>query len=128
MLEPKLHKTRYMSLNFHFGNVSDYKELHTDERQWSITEHLIWHCVAVQMGSITEKNWKQFAMRYFAYHRVNNTPEKGRVSVADIKRRIGLVTNVTSKTDTQFKKFLAEELLKVGERALRDAGELHSVC
>jgi len=117
-----------MSLNFYYGNVADYEQLHSDERQWLITEHLIWHTLAVQMGSITQKNWKQFAVRYFAWHSLHETPEKGIVTVADIKRRIGLSTNAPNRTDTQFGKYLAEQMLKVGERALRDAGEIGTIC
>ena len=115
-----------MSLNFYYGNVSEYQALHSDEKEWSKTEHLIWHTLAVQMNAITEKNWRQFAIRYFAWHELHATPANGKVSVADIKRRIGLSTNAPNRTDAQFRKYLAERLMEQGERVLRKADE--SVC
>ncbi len=117
-----------MSLNYNFSKITEHEALHSDERQWSITEHLIFHTMAVQMSSITERNWKQFATRYFAYHTLHNTPANGKVTVADIKRRIGLSTNAYNRTDAQFRKYLAEYLISEGESYLRSTGELHSVC
>jgi hypothetical protein len=117
-----------MSLNFYFGNVADYEQLHSDDRQWSITEHLIWHTMAVQMGSITEKNWKQFAKRYFAYHLVNQTPDNGKVTVADIKRRIGLSTNSGTSSDTKFAKYLADRALRHGEYTVQRSENQPDVC
>lgn len=115
-----------MSLNYQFGKVANWKELHSDDKEWAKTEHLIWHCVAVEMSGITEKNWKQFAQRYLAWHKVRNTPENGMVSVADIKRRIGLWTNVGTTTDHQFNKSLVKILLRNAEFAVRIADE--TVC
>lgn len=109
-----------MSLNFSFANVVDHEELHADERQWSITEHLIWHTMAVQMRVITEKNWREFAIRYFAWHNLHDTPEKGKVTVEDIKRRIGLCTNAPHRTNTQFRNMLAESLMEAGLRKMRE--------
>lgn len=115
-----------MSLTYNFANVADHEALHADDRQWSITEHLIWHSIAVEMSGITEKNWKKFAQRYLAWHKVRNTPENGMVSVADIKRRIGLRTNVGNTTDHQFSKSLVKILLRNAEFAVRIADE--EVC
>ena len=115
-----------MSLNFNFAKVADHEALHSDEREWSITEHLIWSCLAVEMSGITEKNWKQFAQRYIAYHKVRNTPENGMVSVADIKRRIGLVTNCSTTSNFNFNKSLIQTLMRKSEFAVRSADE--TVC
>ena len=109
-----------MSLNFNFAKVADHEALHADDRQWSITEHLIWHTMAVQMSAITEKNWRQFVIRYFAWHNLHGTSEKGKVSVEDIKRRIGLCTNAPNRTDAQFRKTLAESVMEAGLRKMRE--------
>jgi hypothetical protein len=117
-----------MSLDYNYGKVNNWQELHSDDRQWSITEHLIWHTMAVQMSAITEKNWRQFAVRYFAWHELHSTSDKGKVSVADIKRRIGLVTNAPNRTDAQFRKFLADKLMDEGKQVLWKDDDAGLVC
>jgi hypothetical protein len=100
-----------MALNFNFAQVSEWQKLHSDNAEWAKTEHIIWHTMAVHLNAITEKNWEKFAQRYFAWHKLHNTPANGKVSVDDIKRRIGLRTNVTNKTDAQFRKLLADSVI-----------------
>lgn len=108
-----------MSLNFEFGKVANWKELHSDNAEWVKTEHLIWNSIDVQLRSITEKNWKQYAQRYFAIHRMRGSSDKEMVSLSDIKRRIGLWTNAPELTDSQFRKFLAENIMERGMREVR---------
>jgi len=75
----------------------------------SATEALIWLTMAVGMGTITEKNWRQFYTRVSFVERVfgaRRRNEKGPVFIApeDVKAHIGLTTNVSKMTDAQFTK------------------------
>jgi hypothetical protein len=108
-----------MSLNFNFAQVADWKQLHSEDAEWAKTDHLIWNSIEVQMRSITAKNWKQWAQRYFAIHLIHGTPENGKLKLEDIKRRIGLCTNAPELTEAQFRKFLVENLMERGMREVR---------
>jgi len=83
------------------------------DRQWEITNNLIWATMAVDMGSITEKNYEEFYRRLIIAGRVFGSPY--RITLADVKRRIGLGCNVTTKTATQF----ANRMKKVIEEDAR---------
>jgi hypothetical protein len=70
-----------MALTWELGGITNWRETcHTpfigggDERKLSpITEAMIWHCMFVGMGEITEKNWLEWWMRY---HTLNSLFEE----------------------------------------------------
>lgn len=95
----------------------------TGEEHWKVTEAIIWGTMAVDMGRITEANYKKFAKRidmvqglYGALYQVF---EDGKVvdrpvTEEDIRRRIGLKTNVTTTSDAKFNKRMADALQRKG--------------
>lgn len=99
-----------MSLNWDISKVENYKEL-TENGLNSVTNALIWGTMAIGMREITSKNWERFYKRLHILERV-----KGAFLVSggnpvyltkdDVKRHIGLTTNVSNETDTQFYKGL----------------------
>jgi len=78
----------------------------------STTEALIWLTMAVGMGTITAKNWRQFYTRVAFVERVfgarRRSVEDGPVFIApkDVQAHIGLTTNVSRMTDAQFTKHI----------------------
>ena len=76
----------------------------------SATEALIWLTMAVNMGQITEKNWRQFYTRVAFVERVFGARRRNRegghvyFTPAEVKDHIGLTTNVAKMTDAQFTK------------------------
>lgn len=109
-----------MALNWSIADVKDTHLLHNTAKekegerpfpegspedlegdlQWGITNNLIWATMAVSMGSITEKNYEEFYRRMIVVGRLTTPPYQ--VTLADVKRRIGLSTNVSTETPTKF--------------------------
>jgi hypothetical protein len=50
-----------MSLNWNIEKI--HERLIVDGKMDSVTEALIWATMAVDIGDITEKNWKEFYFR-----------------------------------------------------------------
>lgn len=101
-----------MSLNWNIGSIKDHKTVCTiiaekddemrgvkagDELLNPITSTLIWTTLAVDMGEITEKNAAEFYDRYVFANRVCGVTSED-VTLDDVKRHIGLSTNVSTKT------------------------------
>jgi hypothetical protein len=100
-----------MALTFDATNVRDFDSLTEDEK---VTYNsLIWATMAVGMNTITEANAREFFARASFVEKVNGayrvsqdgplyfTPE-------DVLRFIGLRTNATPMTITQFRKNMWE--------------------
>lgn len=112
-----------MSLNWNGTKVQGWKEIPDPER-----DAIIWLTMAVDIGNITEKNWREFAYRlriyqelFGAYWTVGGKPEF--VTDAHVKRMVGLTTNVSDKTRTQWSKRMMEHAFRDAEKAVRYAEE-----
>jgi hypothetical protein len=101
------------------GDVSDKKKL-TD-----ITETLIFCTMYIGMAEITEKNYLEFYTRLSIYERVmgnflyngnGETRTPRYFTIQDIKQHIGLQTNASPLTKTQFTK----DLYTRHERAVKE--------
>lgn len=125
-----------MSLDWSIADIRNHEEVRVcydpyrrnedlltrDEIENSLkTEALIWLTIGVGMNQITEANHEQFAARVIAwelvhgpYLRLNDEPHS--LTLADVKRRIGLSTNASKMTLPQFKKSLADHVLGKSER------------
>ena len=118
-----------MALNWSIENVKQYNRLYRKvvkgEQGYSDTEvrkqlkqvpnHLIMLTMTIGMRDITDKNWEQFYNRIYAWERIVGvqfyshkrkklTPMY--ITQDDVKRMIGLHTNASTMTPTQFKKHL----------------------
>lgn len=120
-----------MALHWDISKVHDYQSLHNTgpnahpkgspediagDREWEITNHLIWMTLGIGMNGITEKNVERFYTRYVALHVMDgqDVPEWATFDV--FRRRIGLTTNATAETDLQFGKGLAKRIMDRAER------------
>jgi hypothetical protein len=107
-----------MSLNFDLTAI-DRRFWHADEateEAKEVTNTMIWATIAVDMGSITEKNADEFAERLEAYQQLRGALMQKYVdgeiidrplTAEEVRERIGLKTNVTTTTKRQFKAKLA---------------------
>jgi len=132
-----------MSLNFNFEDIDGYKELcWTETGELSedgkplvsvsgVTDVLVWGTMGIDMGEITQKNYVEFATRLLMWQgllgpmlKEPEEDENGKVTwvkravgIDDVRRHIGLKTNVSTKTRTQFMKNM--------ERYMKDKEERH---
>ena len=116
-----------MSLNFDTTNIANRETVTTspfDKDKWHpVTEAMIWACLAVEIGEITEANAEEYFER-LAMWQLAFGPwltfgnDEVYLTLEDVKLHIGLKTNVfPKKTKTQF-------LDKLGEAMKR---EIHTV-
>lgn len=137
-----------MSLDWNLSKMRDIDELHNtavnrdtpihpegsegDERgkwEWEITKAIIFRCMAVGMWQITEANVEKFFVRSLIVSGMYGTPlmaydkEKKEhvdrdLTLADLRRRIGLSTNASTLTDAQFRKKVTEHYEREATREL----------
>jgi hypothetical protein len=102
-----------MSLDWSIENCED--KTISEDAEWPITESVIFATMAVGMGKITEDNAVEFANRVALVQQINgaylNKSAKGTnltspyyVTLEDVKKRIGLRTNVSNESHTAFVK------------------------
>lgn len=110
-----------MSLNWDCTKVRDKQEVLEGE-EWLKTNAIILATMAIDMGQITEKNTDEFYSRYKALEFVvgGTLAEGVTVTRADISRRVGLSTNVATKTRAQYVKRVGEMVLRDVERRARE--------
>ena len=110
-----------MSLNWDCTKVRDKQEVLEGE-EWLKTNAIIFATMAIDMGQITEKNTGEFYSRYKALEFVigGTLAEGVTVTRADIARRVGLSTNVATKTRAQYVKRVGEMVLRDVERKARE--------
>jgi hypothetical protein len=110
-----------MSLSWNLEKIRDWKEISENDNEWAVTETLIWDCMAVEIGTITEKNAAEFYARVRLLEQLYGCSlgyvgEDGKrvdrpITPEDVERRIGLSTNVGSaKARSTFYKKIGREL------------------
>lgn len=102
-----------MALHWSIERCENWNEL-TDDNNWSVTNALIWTTMIIGMNSITSDNSNEFFARVDTVQQATGelchvANEKGEwnpymITHADIVRRIGLGTNSSTMTKTQFYK------------------------
>ena len=126
-----------MALHWNLSEIEDFHALHNTgpdgepkgsdadlegDRQWAITNHLIWMTLGVGLNRITEDNCEEFYRRlvllsYQSGHGYGDAD----VTLADLRRRIGLSTNANVETKAAFDNRLKKEMVKRAERAVEKA-------
>ena len=108
-----------MALSYDFTNIKDYKQtvwIPTDEkdddgeplvRMNPVTHALIFGTISVGLGSITDKNIDEFVGRFRIIEKVHGAMVTKRgedyfITDEEFIAHIGLVTNVSNETRTQW--------------------------
>jgi hypothetical protein len=86
-----------------------------------LTDCMIWATMFAQMGTITEANWQTFATRIRAWENMAGPiSSRGTPLTADeVRRHIGLTTNVTTTTDAAFAKHLTKTAMQRAKDAMQ---------
>jgi len=110
-----------MALHWNIENCSDFAGITAEGKEWGITNSLIWATMTVNMNAIKEENYVEFYARLKAveatFGALANGPDGDYFfTLEDVKKRIGLYTNSTNKTISQFfkqlEKVVKQELAK----------------
>lgn len=105
-----------------FVPYKDQKQAHTEKTSWKMdvcTETLVFSMMSIQMGEITEKNWQDVYTRMSFLEKVGGAQRQRFLkeedewepiyyTPEDIKRRIGLATNVGTRAASAFYKNVYE--------------------
>lgn len=143
-----------MSLDWNARKVPGWHELHNTapkgeetkfpkdspediagNREWAISETMIFRTMSVGINTITEANAEKFLARSLVVSDVFGTPlmdwdaEQEKhvdrdLTYADVHARIGLGTNASNLTDAQFRKRMIEEIERTAARAARSSKEV----
>jgi hypothetical protein len=125
-----------MSLNFNYANVADKDVVCTDpnnaEKYHPVFDALIWLSMICGYNKITEDNCAKVYTRIAQYQAVvgaylGYAGEDGKrvplyITLEDVRRYIGMQTNVTAETDSQWNKRLAVLALEEASRKAHKQG------
>jgi hypothetical protein len=125
------HGVTLMSLDFYLTDIKDYKTLcwiddPLDNVLNPVTDRLVWGCMAIGIGIITEKTYEEWYIRYRVWCWIRHI-EVG-ITLADVRAHIGLRTNVFPKeTRNQFNKRHMDGIFRDEVRLVRnEKGQLGS--
>ncbi len=95
-----------MGLRFDLTSCEDFEEL-LDGPEWPITDAIINSTMSVGIGEITDENAAEFTARLDVLTVVYGPPifrdgEPSKITLEEVRRRIGLRVNVTPETRAQF--------------------------
>jgi hypothetical protein len=107
-----------MSLNWSIKTCQNPEALQ-EEGEWPMTEVFIWQTMSVGIGRITEENAPEFYARLKMWEAIvgdlfqRRNTETGKweyvgVSFDDVKKRIGLSTNVTTISRSEWLKSVSK--------------------
>jgi hypothetical protein len=108
-----------MSLNWNLQKVENFENFYVEEKDGMfelnrVAHTIIFHCMSIGISEITEKNWEQFYDRVTMWEKVkgtmylnNETRQPLYTSKEDIKSMIGLTTNATDFSKSEFLKKLS---------------------
>jgi len=118
-----------MSLDWSIENIENYKELcwGENDRMNPVTEALIWAGNSIGFNNITEKNYKELYIRINMWERgVHSFLQQSNAGVRvdtpltldNVRQHIGLSTNWSTMTNTQFGKHLIKSMRREAEREM----------
>lgn len=94
-----------MSLNWRFTDEAGFNSMSDKDKE--LNDAYVWGCLAVDIPDITDKTADEWCKRYAMYtlllgamYEVDGKPYVP--TVDEVRKRIGLTTNVTAKTRAQF--------------------------
>ena len=115
-----------MPLTYDYSEVADYADLHEDTFQATITQVIVWTTVPLEVGVITEENYRLvhmgiqvLEMNGLLMHAPADESGKGRpysITLRDVYRRIGLRTNSGSGSKAQ----IAKNIRRIISQRIKD--------
>lgn len=113
-----------MALTYNLERVHNYKECLEDGFAWTLTDAIIWASFAVDIGEITKKNYKEFHTRTSMWEETAGPfilleQSEYRITEQDVKRYIGITTNVRTRADGFFDKKIGKLIRERAERSTR---------
>jgi hypothetical protein len=118
-----------MALHWSIERVTDWQQLSEDDQQRKITEAVVWAALVYNLSGITEKNIDEWLFRQGFVRRVDDfypiirprsqDHKRDLFTRAEIERRIGLGTNVTTTSRAAFQKKLIDKVVSDVDRAIR---------
>ena len=117
-----------MPLTWSTANVANRQEVDTDPH-----DEKSWHpvCFGIVMlsmncgyNAITEKNWEEVAQRIAVWQHIfgaylGTRDDEVYITVQDVRRYIGLTTNASTMTKTQFNKRVAQWMMEEAPNHIR---------
>ncbi len=119
-----------MSLNFDFSRVQNQSTVCTDpsnpEKWHPVAEGLVWLSLTCGFSSIERNNVEKVTARVLAYQLVtgpylrNGRGDTFYITAADVERFVGMRTNATQMSDSQWAKrlvqFIGDDVRKVAQK------------
>lgn len=95
-----------MALNWSIKKCKNWKQL-TEDKAWPLTDRMIWATMYVDIGSITKANHEEFYRRLHIVEQQDGAflmrgGKESYITLADVKRYIGLETNVGKSSKKEF--------------------------
>jgi hypothetical protein len=106
-----------MALHWSITRVKNWKEIADDADQRGITDAIVWATLVYYLGRVTEKNldeWlfrQEFARRVDDFYPYCRGADRSTLTRAELKRRIGLETNVVTTSRPAFQRKLIDKLV-----------------
>jgi hypothetical protein len=113
-----------MAFHWNIKRVKDVEEITGDADQRGITDAIVWASLVYDLGRVTEKNvdeWlfrQEFARRVDDFYPFYRGAQRSTLTRADIERRIGLETNVTTTSRAAFQRKLIDKVVNDIKRFL----------
>lgn len=108
-----------MSLDYRLGKIKNHEELLTEEKKPNaLLTAATFMCMGVQLGEITELNWREWYRRAWLWEAVHgpmrsNDKQPIYFTEEDVQRLIGLKTNVfPAASKVKFKAHMGEIALE----------------
>lgn len=102
-----------MSLNWDATNAPNWEPL-----DWNVKESLIFSCMAVDIGEITEANHEEWYGRYLQMYLAAGWGDPY-LTLQDVRNGIGLKTNVHTTTKAAWRKRMVTRLEESAETRIR---------
>lgn len=119
-----------MSLDWNATEIRDHEEVLAEGTPWAITQSVIFGCMGTGIGRLTEQNVGEYIVRAKFLQLLDGPWLQGpdgpvEVTASDIRRRIGLSTNVfPQETRAQWlKRVVSHEM----DRRVRDEQRAHEL-
>ena len=117
-----------MSLNYELGKIPNYREVCLQDKQLKpLTKTLIFALMGIGVSEITQKNAREVALRLriqetihgvFLSERVDGNLQDRPITLKDVEAHIGLSTNASKMTDSEFDKQAAQTLRFTASEAI----------